>query len=186
MFLASLIKEKRIKLNSTKIVFLMGDRNLFSSEKTILLDPSPFNLKENWQPPATLPTNEMELAEFAWDQLDLPLELKNQKPIFIKAAKKQDASRADTEDCVREFVENNPMPKGSILLIVSSNPFVYYQKAVTKLMFDRLGHSTKDLQFEGTDPEFNIEKYDNVTSIGLLLDNLARVLYTETQSQHSL
>jgi hypothetical protein len=183
MFISFLLEKEKIKLlPNTKIVFLMGDRKLFDSEtKEVLLDPTPFKLRQDWQHPEILPTNELDLGEFAWGQLDLPRELQEQTPIFVKAAKKTDALRAQTEDCVKEFLEKHDVPEKSTFLVISGNPFVYYQKRVTELMFKKSGHSGKGFSFEAAGDTANTEEVKQVIAIGILMDNLARTLYTETQ-----
>ncbi|MBY0500564.1 MAG: hypothetical protein K2P93_00995 [Alphaproteobacteria bacterium] len=186
MFFASLVTEKRVMLSSeTRIVFLMGDRNLFDVETPeVLLNPTPFKLREGWLPPKALPMNEMDLGEFTWEQLDIPSELRDLKPLFIKAQKKPAAARAQTEDCVKEFVETQVVPEGSSFLIISENPYIYYQKRVTKLMFKKLGYEHKNLQFEAVGKGMKINSDNQVIIIGLLMDTLARTLYTETKLQN--
>lgn len=182
MFLTSLIEKNKITLlPTTKIVFLMGDRALFNSEtKEILLNPTPFKRRVNWKTPEKLPTNECDLGEFAWGQLDLPSVLRAKTPIFVKASKKPGAPRAQTEDCVRAFIEQHNIPENSRFLVISENPFIYYQKKVTELMFKTL-EPHKGFIFEAVGNGFNLNQYNKCIIIGILMDNLARTLYTEKQ-----
>jgi hypothetical protein len=183
MFLASLVNKKKIALlPETKIVFLLGDRDLFKSEtKEILLNPAPFKQSEDWTVPKTLPRNELDLGEFAWKQLDLPPVLKGKSPLFVKAPKKPGAPRAQTEDCVRKFLEQQDIPVHSRFMIISGNPFIYYQKRVTELVFKKLGYANKGFVFEAVGNAPDVNKFDKCITIGILMDNLARTLYTETQ-----
>ncbi|MBA3813614.1 MAG: hypothetical protein H0X26_03855 [Alphaproteobacteria bacterium] len=183
MFLASLVETEKIALlPESKIVFLMGDRDLFDYEtKAVLLNPAPFKERAVWQKPEKLPANECDLGELAWEQLDLPSPLREKTPIFVRAAKKPDAPRAQTEDTVREFLEKNNLPKKSRFLVISGNPFVYYQKKVTELMFKKLGYSNKGFSFESVGDGADVNKYNKCIAIGMLMDNLARTLYTETK-----
>lgn len=183
MFFASLVEKGKIVLSpKTKIVFLMGDRGLFASEtREVLLNPAPFKQRKGWQPPDTLPTNELELGEFAWAQLDLPPFLQEKIPLFVKAPKKLNATRAQTEDCVRAFLEREKVAENASFLIISSNPYVYYQKRVTELMFKKAGFANKGFRFEAAGNGTNLKEGDKIITIGILMDNLARTLYTETQ-----
>lgn len=182
-FLGSLVNENKLSITPhTQIVFLLGDRKLFDSEtKEVLLNPAPFKAKADWKVPENLPTNEMDLGEFAWNQVDLPAALASKTPLFIKAAKKPDAPRAQTEDCVRAFLEQHKIPNNATFLVVSGNPFVYYQKRVTELMFKKLGQADKGYRFEAIGDGPDVNKYDKSVGIGVLMDNLARTLYTEVQ-----
>lgn len=183
MFLASLVGEKRIILSpKIRIVFLMGERSLFDTETPeAFLNPTPFKLREGWLPPENLPRNEIDLGEFTWEQVELPSELRALNPLFIKARKKPTATRAQTEDCVKEFVETQDIPQGSTFLIISENPYIYYQKKVTELMFKKLGYEHKNLHFEAVGKGMSTNSTHPFIIIGLLMDNLARTLYTETK-----
>jgi hypothetical protein len=183
MFFASLVVEKGVMLSpKIRIVFLMGDRSLFDVETPeLLLNPMPFKVREGWLPPKTLPTNEMDLGEFTWGQLELPSELRDLNPLFVKAQKKPTAARAQTEDCVKEFIAMQDVPEGATFLIISENPYIYYQKKVTELMFKKLGYVGKNLRFEAVGRGMSIKSNDQFIIIGLLMDNLARTLYTETK-----
>lgn len=183
MFLASLVEEGKITLRpETKIVFLMGDRKLFDSEtEEVLLNPAPFKLSADWKRPQDLPTNELDLGELAWAQLELPLALREKKPIFLKAAKKPNEIRAQTEDCVKEFLALYPIPKKASILVISSNPFVDYQKKVTELIFKKAGYAGTGLRFEAAGEAMAVGGRDPCITLGLLMDNLARTLYTEVQ-----
>lgn len=183
MYFVSLLDQKKITLKpETKIVFLTGDRNLFDSEtKEELLNPTPFKGREGWQPPKTLPTNEVELGEFVWNQLDLPLALREATPLFVKAKKKPGAMRAETADTIKSFLEDHKIPQNSRFLVVSSNPYVHYQKKVTELMFNQLGYGDKGFQFDAVGSAADFTHQDKCTAIGLLMDNLARTIYMELQ-----
>lgn len=184
-FLGSLVAEQKLIIEPhTQVVFLLGDRKLFDSEtKEVLLNPAPFKARADWKAPEILPTNELDLGEFAWNQVDLPADLASKTPLFIKAAKKPDAPRAQTEDCVRTFIEQHKIPNTATFLVVSGNPFVYYQKRVTELMFKKVGHFQypRKYRFESTGLGPDVNKYDKSIGIGILMDNLARTLYTEVQ-----
>ncbi|MBY0293501.1 MAG: hypothetical protein K2W92_09490 [Alphaproteobacteria bacterium] len=184
MFFVFLVEKEKIKLlPNTNIIFLMGDRDLFASEtKEVLLNPAPFKLRKEWRIPKVLPTNELDLGEFVWKQLDLPPALQKQTPIFVKAPKKPNAPRAQTEDCVTEFLKKHDVPEQSTFLVISGNPYVYYQKRVTELMFKKRGYGNKRFSVEAVGDATPIhENDDKFITIGILLDNLARTLYTEIQ-----
>lgn len=184
-FVAQMFRENKILMQSDrkpKLIFCLGDRNLFDAEgESVLLDPSPFALRPGWQRPQTLPTNESGLGEFIWNQADLPDVLRNLPVFFIKAPKKPGAVRAQTEDTVRAFLaeESQNFPKNPVLFVVSSNPFVNYQTLCTKLIFGKQGY--QDAIFKGMGPATPYVQSPSVQALGTLLDNLARTLYVEVQ-----
>lgn len=71
MFLAKNIEKGIIHLKpETEIVFLVGERSLFSTEtKEVLVNPSPYIKDPKWHIPKILPFDEREASKLIWDQL---------------------------------------------------------------------------------------------------------------------
>jgi hypothetical protein len=182
-FLASLVTEGKISLSeSTHLIFLLGDRALFSSEtEDELVRPAFVALEADWHPPEKLPENERDLGEFLWHQLVLPRELKKISPRFIKAPKKEGNARAQTEDCVQIFINETShyFPEKALFLVISTNPFVDYQKRTTELAFYSQG--LRGYRFEAAGDKAPVESELPAVTMGILMDNLARALHTEMQ-----
>ncbi|MEB3702293.1 hypothetical protein Bealeia1_01397 [Candidatus Bealeia paramacronuclearis] len=184
MFLSQLIEDEKLKLNQDQqLIFLVGDRTLFSSEtKDVLLDPKPFPLKKGWVAPKALPKNENDLAVYIWNQLELPnalRSLRSQNPIVVKAEKRSNERRAQTDDTVKAWLEEFKVSPGSCL-IISENPFIYYQELTMRVVFEKLNR-TSGFTFEAVGPENRQGQQELPINLGVLLDNLARVLFLETQ-----
>lgn len=177
MFLSKLVDEKKINiLPATKIVFLVGERALFKSETTtVLLNPAPFALNPSWKEPKILPDDEIEAAKLIWNQLKIAAPLRAKKPLFVDAKKKNGNSRAQTEDSTQVWLTSNNV-RGRIAMI-SSNPFVGYQLAVMKLAIKKVGLKN-EVYVEGMGSGATSEEKDVDISLGILLDNLARTIYT--------
>lgn len=182
MFLAQLFEEGKIQADpNVPIVFLTGDRELFKSETPeILLDPAPFALNPDWKAPKKLPTNEMQLGEFIWEQLQLPDSLRAHTPIFVKSPKRADEKRAQTDDTVLAWLDGYHVEPGHCL-IISENPFVYYQELVTRVVFQRVKPEAKGFTFEAVGPSNREADREIDVNLGILLDNLVRTLYLQVQ-----
>jgi hypothetical protein len=180
MFLAELVTQGHINLlPDAEIIFLAGERTLFDTETPhVLTHTEPFQMREGWQPPRNLPGDEREAAKMVWEQLDLPSQLRSKQPLFVEAHKKQGSKRAQTEDCVRAWVEN-PRTRPGSCIVVSSNPFVNYQTRVTTMILKQLKH--EGFKLEGVGSPASVDKYPQDIAIGILMDNLARTLYTENR-----
>ncbi|AIL12900.1 hypothetical protein IM40_04260 [Candidatus Paracaedimonas acanthamoebae] len=184
MFLAKNIEEGIILLKpETQIIFLVGERPLFSMEtKDILLNPSPYLKDPHWRIPKILPHDEREASKLIWGQLQLPLSLREKKPIFIEAIKQQDSARAQTMDCVQLWLQGIVPKTHKKVLMISNNPYIQYQKDVTDLGILKAGFNTF-FDVEGVGRSFDINDQDIDITIGILMDTLARVLYVDNQLQ---
>jgi hypothetical protein len=184
MFLAKNIEKGLVHLKpETQIVFLVGERPLFSTEtKEVLLNPSPYLKDSNWQPPQVLPQDEREASKFIWAQLQLPSSLREKTPLFIEATKQQSATRAQTMDCVQLWLKNILQRSQKSVLMVSNNPYIQYQKNVTELGILKGGFNNY-FDVEGIGRSFDLSEEDIDITIGILMDTLARVLYIENQLQ---
>ena len=189
MFLATLFESGALNPATTaEIIFLVGERGLYASETPqVLRDPSPYPRCPGWQPPAELPHDEREAAALVWEQLDLPAVVREKPFRIIKSAKKPGATRAQTEDTVQAWLESSsnlsrePDLKIGHCLILSSNPFVYYQQRVTELSLKKL-EQTSHFSCEVVGDKAPVLPSKDVM-IGILLDNLARTLYVEEELQ---
>ncbi len=179
-FCEALIKGHVQLMADTKIIFLEGERPLFASEnQTVLLQVSPYTLRPGWTPIGlSLPTDEREAARWVWNQMQLPTVLlqKQYEPVFVDAEKKPQATRAETEDCVKKWAQtDHPKPNGTAL-VVSNNPYVYYQKCVTQKLLAQSG--LPHLRLDTLGNAITESAYPNDTvKIGVLLDTLARNLH---------
>lgn len=182
MFLSQLVDEKKINiLPETEIVFLVGERALFKSETTsVLLNPAPFAINPLWKAPKVLPDNEAEAAKLIWNQLKIAAPLRAKQPLFVDAKKRIGNSRAQTEDSTQAWLTSSNV-KGTIAMI-SSNPFVGYQLEIMKLAIKKVGLEN-EVQIEGMGGAAPIEGQDIDISLGILLDNLARTIYTLVKSK---
>lgn len=180
MYVVEQLRSGKLKIDNAKIVFISGDRPLFANEtQAVLLDPKPYSIRDGWIPPEKLPTNENQLSEFIWDQLSLPDAMRRLAPQFINAEKKEGAARATTEDGAKQWLQG--LEDGlSYCWVVSSNPFVGYQQLVTEWMHKKYLPNSQ-LVFEGVGQAAPVSEYQVETAIGILLDNLARTLYTLQQ-----
>jgi hypothetical protein len=112
-----------------------------------------------------------------WQQLELPLALKQIKLLFIESEKKEGEARAQTEDGALSWLKQGKVREG-LYIIISSNPFVYYQQRVIELKFRQAGYKN-GFTFKGIGREAPLKDYPKEIAIGVLMDNLARTLYVE-------
>ena len=185
MFLANLVESNKIDITKSKILFLAGERRLFASEtQEVLEDTSPYKLSKDFIKPQILPSDEIEAAKMVWSQLELPKKLRKNGITFVEARKKTNSPRATTEDCINKWLDIDAQP--GLTLVVSSNPFVFYQKrvieiAASKRYFDHKKHFT----FDGMGPAVQYSQYSNSELIGVLMDSIARVIYLENKSKQT-
>jgi len=182
------INTKKIILTpQTKIIFLTGERDLFESEtREVLLNPFPLQLKAGWQAPNTLPKMENEAAEWIWYQSTLPKELENMTITFVNAPKTihidantgvKTIKRPTTFDTIRTWIEVYH-PKAGSCLSISNQPYVYYQKITLAGYLEKAAPG--QWQVDGAGPQeddINFTKFKS--KIGIYLDNLSRIIYTQ-------
>lgn len=182
MFLAKNIEKGIVVLGSeTQIVFLVGERPLFSTEtKEILLNPAPYLKDPQWHIPEILPHDEREASKLVWSQLKLPAALREKQPVFIEASKQPGTTRAQTMDCVQLWLQKTAPQEHKKVLMISDNPYIQYQKDIVMLGISKAGLNNS-FDIEGGGRSFDIETQDIDITIGLLMDTLARVLYVENQ-----
>ena len=183
--LVTLIRSKKIRLTSkTTIVFLAGERDLFSPDKEgDLTDTSVLGLNPKFKAPTT-PRTEYEAAQWIWQQADLPDPLRSASIRFINAPKIQITdksgqiiwSRPNTASTIKTWLESKPKP--GTCLCISSQPFVYYQTLTTDSLLNADHH---EFHVEGTGESLckNLEDFSN--HVDVFMDNLARTIYTETK-----
>lgn len=183
--LVDLVTSQKITITpNTSIVFLSGERDLFTPDKegdlnnTSVLGLNP-DFKETIHP-----KTEYEAARWIWHQANLPDSLKATSPHFINAPKikttdksgKVILSRPTTATTVKTWLESNPKP--GICLCISSQPFVYYQTLTT----DNLVNADHQIfQVEGTGESSCKNLGDFSKHVDIFMDNLARTIYTETK-----
>ena len=176
--LAYLIKLWNQGIRFRSIIILTGERPLDPKieSKNVLVEMNhAVSIRENWQLPADLPTNEHEACEMIWDQAQLPDDLQKTKVVFISSPMKEKNGkqvRPTTNDTFDAWLEQNPTP--GLCLIISNQPFVPQQTIVacTILPFS--------FNIEGAGPEVS-----NISMV-VALDNLARWIYQEYQYRKKL
>lgn len=182
--LSDLVQRGAITLTSqTQIVFLTGNRDLFSpQEEGSLNDPHPFTQDSGWKPSHPLPKSEYEAAQWVWAQSQLPDQLRAAKIIFVNAPKTQSIHketgkviwvRPTTAGTIKTWMQTNPKP--GKCLVISSQPFVYYQVLTTR---KNLG-ANFDIHGAG---QSTMSQESFPGQVDIFLDNLARCLYTEVTS----
>jgi hypothetical protein len=158
-----------------KIVFLGGERPLEITRENqdALLDKNnPDLLTENdWQAPEKLPTTELEMMKFVWNQGKLPHDLKQIQTQWINAPLKSNSTgekllRPTTEDTIKIWLKNNPAERK--MLAISNNPHIGYQQSVLKT------YLPKDYKIEtvGSAASSNL-------SLAYYLGEMSRWLYQE-------
>lgn len=189
--LVDLIKARKLLIESgTEIVFLTGERDLFSEENLEqLMNPSPLKLDPSWKKPSSLPSTEDQAAEWVWQQSLLPCSLRATKIIFVRAKKKSEmdpttqkvtVKRPTTLDTVQTWIQEE-QPEPGACLSISSQPYVYYQEATITGAFQKAGLLAKGFSIEGAglgQSQQSLKHFKD--NIAVILDNFARTIYTET------
>ncbi len=183
--LVNLVTSKTITITpETTIIFLSGDRDLFSADKegdlndTILL-----GLNTAFKPSAA-PKTEYEAAIWIWQQADLPESLRDAPIQFINAPKIKTTdksgqvrlSRPNTASTIKTWLDSSP--QSGTCLCISSQPFVYYQMLTTLKL---LNASHNQFQVDSTGESSRGNENDFSAHVDIFMDNLARTIYTETQ-----
>lgn len=151
-----------------KLVFLTGDRPLTAQESKTLYD-SPYPMRP-FKPRGAPPKNETEMMTVVFDQMVLPQAWDSMTVVVVDTPQRE-GKRPNTEDTFRHWLTSNPHP--GTTLIVSDQPFLGRA--------DALAHKILP-------PNFTIETVgagvtystfvDNKRAVPILLDELARWIYT--------
>jgi hypothetical protein len=189
-FVISLVNKGLLDIKGAKIWFVVGDRDPLPQEtKQVILDTAPFEKNPDWVFDGKLPLNEKEMADLVVKQMKIPEGMLGKIRIF-SSPKIEGAKRSTTETTLRDFFASSDFDGGKILLI-SSNPFVSYQFAVARrAVFDVVKEkdfSLDDLGVSGSAPYWGTRIFeqdkmsdnDKTLSLGVLLDNLARLIYEQ-------
>jgi hypothetical protein len=192
--LEELVAKKRLIITpTTEIIFLTGERDLYLEENEAQLkDPHPLQQNPHWKPPLALPTTEDQAAEWIWEQSELHPSLRQAHIIFIRAKKKIEKDpitgkeikkRPNTYDTVQAWIHGH-QPRPGACLMVSNQPYVYYQQATLEAALKKAGLLSRGFTVEGTglSPEPEDRSYFT-KHIAIFLDNFARTIYTEMQKQ---
>lgn len=129
-------------------------------------------LSENiWLTDTQVPRTETEMMKRAWQEMELPKDLKAVPMKIFDTPMKQDKDgkflRPNTGDTIKYWLLSDPKP-GSVLAI-SNQPYAIYQDAVLRT------YLPNSFRVETIGPEAEQD------SIAVYLDNLARILYQEQQ-----
>jgi hypothetical protein len=185
--LIELVESKSVEIDeSTQLVLLTGDRDLFDMEtKEVLLNPAPLSLDPSWKQPINWPTTEAQAFFWIFEQTLLPASLRQMTVIYVVAPKKQKIDllgnstflRPTTEDTLNMWLEKYDPTAGSCLSI-STQPFVYYQDVNMRNLFAKVGLKGFTLETVGDDQSTE-EGFKS--RLPVYLDNLARTIYSELQ-----
>jgi hypothetical protein len=191
--LVELIKTKKLILTpKTEIVFLTGERDLFPEENLEqLIGPSPLKLEPSWQKPSSLPRTEDQAAEWIWYQSQLPCSLRSAKTTFVRAKNKSEKDpvtqeiiikRPTTFDTIETWIREEKPEPGQCISI-SSQPYVYYQKATTYHAFQKAGLLEKGFSVDAAGICHQNQTLDHFKeNIAVMLDNLTRTLNEEVNT----
>lgn len=157
------------------LIFLGGARPLDPQRESasVLLDTKNKTLpaKNGWQYNGILPTTEITMMQFIYDQADLPKEFMACPVKFISTPLQKTNYAANprnpnTADIITTWLAQDPM--NGTCLFISNNPYIGYQDAVVRTTMPQ---------------DFIIETVGNAatdeTKLSVFLDNCARWLYTE-------
>lgn len=169
---ASVVDRGAIEMGpGAQVIFFDGERPLFAKETAdVLLNPYPYQRDPAYTPPLQPPTDEREAAEMVYRQLWLPAQMRAMPAQFVHAPAERGQSRAHTQGVVHHWLETGH-PKAGRALMVSTNPFVEYQRLATLLAFREGNAPAITLDAMGPADEFEDELSD--VALGIRLDNLA-------------
>jgi hypothetical protein len=192
--LQELVVQKRLLITpTTKIIFLTGERDLYPEEdEGQLKDTHPLQQNPHWKTPIALPTTEDQAAEWIWNQSQLVPSLREAPITFVRAKKRIEKDpttgeaikrRPNTYDTVQAWIQGHQPHPGDCLMI-SNQPYVYYQQATLEAALKKAGLLSKGFTVEGTGARSEPEDFSYFTKhIAIFLDNFARTIYTEVQKQ---
>jgi hypothetical protein len=170
--------ENGVKFDS--IVFLGGSRplqpDLESSEILLNRYHAELPASSTWQFDGVLPTTELEMMRFIFEQADLPDQWKTLPLVWVDAPMIQTPEgklrRPNTEDTIKTWLKQQPKP--GRCLVISNQPYVYYQDAVVRTHLS--GDFTIDSVGKSAEAGY---------AVSLYLDTIARTLYQEQKRLNS-
>jgi hypothetical protein len=118
-------------------------------------------------------STEYEAARIIWQEANLPEAMRTLDVTFIKAPMKRvglSLQRPNTQDTVIAWLQTNPKP--GTALFVSNQPYCCYQNAIVK------SSVPEEFSFDVVGPQMNPDLHS--ASAAIILDTLARWIYTET------
>jgi hypothetical protein len=168
-----------------QIVILTGDRPLdpIQEPESLLLDKA--FIRSDWQCPESLPTTESESARFVWDQLQRSDQVNTIPVVFVATPmleKNGKLVRPTTVDTLETWLKTSPAV-GSIVA-VSDNPFASYQNETMKPTLIKAGWFKHKGTLETVGLAFAPQ--DDDEKVAILLDNVARYIYSILQVEKAL
>lgn len=148
----------------SKIIMLGSDRSLSDSEpdKEIMDKVA----AKNYEP------TEFGMMQYLYNEVykdKLPSELKKIKVLWVNTLRPAHKARADTDDTIIKWLQEDKVSNGSNILVVSSQPFIGYQDKVVKYVFAKTGVKAN---IETIGDKIGEEKENPI----LVLDSIAREL----------
>lgn len=175
-----LIEEWKQGVRFTDLYFLSGERPLDSdreNKEAFLTDQtSPLKIRKDWPGIKEMPKTECEMMQMVWEQAEIPEEMREEVTThFINAPMKKNPAlshplRPNTQDTVEEWLKASPLY--GRYLAVSNGPYIPRQDLITKTI------SGKTFEIDTIGPETS-EK----TTIAIILDEVARLIYTQITSK---
>lgn len=164
-------------LKYQRLYFLTGERPLdpkIEDEQVLYMPTAGEKFRSGWQKPTTAtPKTESTAARLVWDQIIGP---NGQAPVFV-ATPMRGTKRPNTADTIKSWLALSP--KKGRTLVISNNPYVPYQHAMTVselLANDFFGHEETGLVVTGGSAANR-----DTQKARVLLDNLARTIFGEKQ-----
>jgi hypothetical protein len=117
-----------------QIVFLGGERPRDHLKEPVdsLVKCAPYPQCQDWEMPHLLPKTEKELAEFIYNQMDLPNGFRAIPVEFVNAKRPLHRHRPSHRDTICEWLKSFCPTKGETYLFVCDQPFVYAQQEIEK------------------------------------------------------
>lgn len=157
-----------------KNIYMLGGARPLDKEKEkpeVLCSPAELVFKENWTPPAELPTTEAGMMKLVFEQSFLPPEWQG---IFIDTPLQPTTDgktrHPNTADTVEAFLDTEPMP--GKYLVVSSQPFVARQTMNVAQILKHYNFTAEGIGYEAP----------ATTPLKTFLDETSRLLYEEIKA----
>ena len=173
MFLDSLVESRSIELTKDSVVyFLVGDRALYPEEREKA--ENVLAKKREKQPIAC----ETDLPPLLWKSVVRGPLLKRKGIEVLKSYKLPGQYRVNTLGTLNDFLKKVGY-KGGKILVVSSNPFVFYQGLTFKTLIMRKGFAIDQVDVVGTVDKWCQSMSDR--ALGKVLDSFSRGFYQKSE-----
>ena len=163
-------------LTKESVVYcLVGDRLLYPEERNsveITMAKKRFGVRNN------LIACEADLVSLLWKSIVRGPLLKRKGVKILKSCKLPGSARAQTVDTLKNFLKKVDYKEGKIL-VISSNPFVFYQGLTFKTLLVNKGFAVDQVDVVGTVEPLCQSMSDR--ALGRVLDSFARGFYQKSE-----